>query len=135
MDFLLDTHIALWLMNNDARLTENTKEIIKSRHNNIYYSVVSMWEVSIKKMAKPESLNISGVEFMHRCEQAGFKKLALDDRHVCALESLIGKDGAEENHKDPFDRMLLSQAKADGMTLLTHDKKFNYWDEPYYFVV
>ena len=135
MDFLIDTHIALWLMNDDQRLTEKAKEIVTSKKNNIYYSVVSMWEVAIKKMAKPDSINVTGTEFMHICERSGFKKLELDDRHIVALETLNPKEGCEELHKDPFDKMLLSQAKADCMTLLTHDKKFENWNEPYYFVV
>lgn len=134
MEFLLDTHIILWLMNNDFRLSSKVKEIILNPDNKFYYSVVSMWEIAIKHMAKPLAMPMGSSEFMQRCEYCGYKKLPLDDRHVCALETLEHKDG-EVEHNDPFDRMLLAQAKGDGMTLLTHDSKFNSWNEPYYFIV
>ncbi len=134
MDILLDTHIALWLLNDDSRLTKETVQLIMNPKNTVYYSVVSMWEIAIKHSLHPNEMNKGGLEFMLACELAGYKKLPLDDRHVCALETLEGNDGSE-NHKDPFDKILLSQAKADCMTLLTHDHKFKCWNEPYYLVV
>lgn len=133
MEILLDTHIILWSITDDPRLSYEAKELILNSENIIYYSVVSMWEVAIKYMAK-KNMPLSGREFLAWCEDAGYKKLPLDDRHVCALETLEHKDG-EVEHNDPFDRMLLAQAKGDGMTLLTHDSKFNSWNEPYYFIV
>ena len=101
---------------------------------NFYYSIVSMWEVSIKHLRHPEKMNTSGTLFMHYCEQAGFKKLPLDERHVLSLETLeLDKEVAD--HSDPFDKILLSQAKADGMTFITHDNKFSAYHEPNVYVV
>lgn len=134
MDFLLDTHILLWLFNDDPRLSKTIKEIMLNPKSNFYYSIVSMWEVAIKHSKHPEKMNTSGTLFMHYCEQAGFKKLPLDDRHVLALETLNCADD-EVNHNDPFDRILLSQAKADGMSFITHDRKFSAYNEPYVFLV
>ena len=76
----------------------------------------------------------SGVEFMHYCESMGFTKLEIDDRHICALESLEQREGSP-SHEDPFDKILLAQAKGDGMTLITHDTKFLTYDEPYVYIV
>lgn len=67
---------------------------------------------------------------MHYCEAMGFRKLEVDGRHICALETLAKKEGTPP-HEDPFDRILLAQAKGDGMMLLTHDGKFSFYDEPY----
>lgn len=64
----------------------------------------------------------------------GFIKLPIDDRHVCALETLHEKE-ENKGHADPFDRILLAQAKGDGMTLITHDDKFSLYDEPYIYLV
>lgn len=134
MDLLLDTHILLWTFNNDPKLSKKTQDIIKNADSTIFYSIISMWEVAIKHKKSPDLMNTSGTEFMHYCEMAGFKKLPIDDRHICALETLEKKNGMPE-HNDPFDRMLISQAKADGMLLLTHDQKFSFYDEPYIAIV
>lgn len=126
MDFLFDTHILLWTITGSEKLSPEVLEVLNNPKNNIYYSVASMWEVSIKNQLN--KLPISATLFMHYCEQSGFKKLPIDDRHVLSLETL---ELAEENinHKDPFDRMLLSQAKTNGMILITHDKKFSSYNE------
>ena len=134
MEVLLDTHIALWALVMPDKLPESAKTLLNNSKNNIYYSIVSMWEVAIKHKKHPDNMELSGALFMHYCEQAGFKKLPLDERHVLALETLDCADD-EVNHNDPFDRILLSQAKADGMSFITHDRKFSAYNEPYVFLV
>lgn len=131
MNILLDTHVLLWTFNADVRLKEDAIKLISNPKNTIYYSVASVWEVSLKHQKNPAKLNISGTEFIHYCEQAGFKKIPMDDRHIVALEGLQLRKN-EIEHNDPFDRILLAQAKAEGMLLLTHDSKFCLFDEPYF---
>ena len=128
MNLMLDTHILLWAFNADPRLDEKTIQLICDPRNTIYYSVISMWEVSLKHSKHPDKMNTSGTLFMHYCEQAGYKKLPVDERHVVALETLQVAENAPA-HKDPFDRMLLAQAKADAMTFITHDSKFSGYKE------
>ena len=134
MDILLDTHILLWLFNDDPRLSKKLRQIMSDPKLTFYYSIVSMWEVAIKHSKHPDKMNTSGTLFMHYCEQSGFKKLPLDERHVLSLETLE-LDKEVSDHSDPFDRILLSQAKADGMTFITHDNKFSAYHEPNVFVV
>ena len=134
MNILLDTHIILWSLFKRENLPRRAVELLSSEDNTFFYSIASMWEIAIKHRKHPKQITRSGVEFMHYCEQMGFSKLEIDDRHVCALETLEQKEGSPE-HEDPFDRILLAQAKGDGMTLLTHDRKFLSYDEPYVFVV
>ncbi len=131
MNILADTHILYWLFNDDPQLSIKAKSFFTEK-NTIYYSTLSLWEISIKHSLG--KMNFSGTEFMHYCEQAGFIKLPFDDRHVIALETLIKKSDTPE-HNDPFDRGLLAQAKGDSMLLITHDKKFEFYDEPYYSIV
>ena len=126
-EILLDTQIILWSLFETEKLNKKVVDILKDAHNEIFYSIASMWEVSIKHNLN--KLPLSGTEFMHYCEQAGFKKPEIDDRHVIAVETLELKAGQVE-HKDPFDKVLLSQAKADGMNFITHDEKFAVYDEP-----
>ena len=132
MDILLDTHLLLWALEDSEYLPESVKTIINDEKTNLYYSTVSMWEVAIKH--KKGKLKISGTELFHYCDQAGFKELVLNEKHIIALET-IEKIEETPPHNDPFDKILLAQAKGDGMLLLTHDKCFSYYDEPYYRIV
>lgn len=115
-------------------LSQKAISVLSNKKNEFYYSIASMWEVAIKHRKHPKAITRSGTEFMHYCEAMGFTKLPIDDRHICALETLHEKEGCK-GHDDPFDRILLAQAKGDGMTLLTHDSKFSFYDEPYVYLV
>lgn len=134
MNLLLDTHILLWALNDDSKLSQKAKYLICDANNLIFYSTVSVWEVAIKHKIKPNLMVVSGTEFLHYCEQAGFKKLSLDDKHVIAYETLNKVENTPE-HNDPFDKILLAQAKGDGMFFITHDKSFTYYNEPYLILV
>lgn len=126
-NILLDTHIILWAITRDARLTDKIRSYLLNPSNEIFYSIASMWEVQIKYGVK--KLPISGIDFMHYCEQAGYYKLPVDDLHVQELAGLE-RDESAPPHNDPFDRILLSQAKAEGFTFLTHDPFFRGYNEP-----
>ncbi len=125
-ELLPDTHILIWYFLNDKRLSEKTRDLIKENFSSIYYSIASMWEVQIKHSLK--KIPMSGIAFMHYCEQAGFHKLPVDESHVIALESLV-RDEKALPHNDPFDRILLSQAKAEGFYFVTHDPMFRGYNE------
>ena len=125
-ELLLDTHIILWMIAGDQRLSQKARNIIKENIGSIYYSIASMWEVQIKYDRK--KLPVSGAEFMHYCEQSGYHKLPIDDLHVKELAGLE-RDEAAPPHNDPFDRIMLSQAKAEGFTFLTHDPFFRGYNE------
>ena len=139
-EILLDTHIILWAILKDKRLTnkisdyllypdnsiDGIKKIILNPQNSFYYSIASMWEVQIKH--DKNKINISGKEFMHFCEMSGYHKLPVDNIHVMELESLK-RDESAPPHNDPFDRIMLSQAIAEGFTFLTHDPLFRGYNE------
>ena len=126
-EILLDTHMILWAMLDDPKLNNKMRNIILDPNNTIYYSIASMWEVQIKYDIK--KMPISGIEFMHYCEQSGYHKLPVDDLHVVELAGLV-RDEAAPFHNDPFDRILISQAKAEGFTFLTHDSLLRGYNEP-----
>ena len=79
-EILLDTHIILWAISKDKRLTNKIRSYLLNPNNDIYYSIASMWEVQIKYDRK--KLPVSGIEFMHYCEESGYHKLPIDDLHV-----------------------------------------------------
>ena len=126
-EVLLDTHIILWMIMGDERLSQKARDLIKQNIGSIYYSIASMWEVQIKYALG--KLPISGSEFMRYCEESGYHKLPIDDLHVVELAGLQ-RDESAPPHNDPFDRILLSQAKAEGFTFLTHDPFFRGYNEP-----
>ena len=128
MKLLLDTHIAIWTIEDNAQLPEKARWLINDIGNDIFYSTVSAWEIAIKHAVHPERMLVDGAGFISYCEKSGFTELAVSGRHVNALETLH-RPAAAPNHSDPFDRMLVSQAKADNMLFITHDHLIAAYEE------
>lgn len=120
MNILLDTHIAIWALIDSPKLTRKARDLIIDPDNTIYYSVVSVWEVMLKHAVHPESIDLTAEVFSAACNEAGFVSLELKEKHVLEAETVNAPQVAD--HKDPFDRMLLAQAKAEKMSLLTNDR-------------
>ncbi|MBQ3460766.1 MAG: type II toxin-antitoxin system VapC family toxin [Solobacterium sp.] len=120
MNLLLDTHILIWALCDDVRLSEKARDLILDADNVIYYSPVSVWEVSLKHALHPDNVSFTSREMARFAQEAGFLSLAMRERHVFAAETLVRKKNTPEHH-DPFDRLLVGQAKAENMSFLTHD--------------
>ncbi len=121
MNLLLDTHIAVWALNDDPALSEKARELILDPDNTIYYSTVSVWEVLLKHARHPENIPFDEAAFSEGCREAGFVPLGLADKHILAVHTLAGAETVPA-HKDPFDRLLLAQAKVENLSFLTHDE-------------
>ena len=128
MNLLLDTHILIWALNEDPKLSAKARELILDPDNAIYYSPVSIWEIAIKHAIHPEHIVFTGKGLSQYCQEAGFLSVEMRDKHVYALETLTRSTGAPAHH-DPFDRMLVAQAKAENLSFLTHDSQIPYYDE------
>lgn len=128
MRVLLDTHIILWTLENNVKLPKKVREIIEDERNQIYYSTASVWEIAIKHMAHPDKMRIDGRRFSEKCMDSGFEMLPVYDRHVYGLETLSRSDDAP-SHNDPFDRIMLAQAKVDELKFITHDSLFPFYNE------
>ena len=122
MKLLLDTHIILWTLNDNPKLPKRAKEMILDGQNEIFYSTASVWEVTIKHMAEPDKIKISGEELSKLCRKMGYHMLPIADSHVRELETLFFH-GQHQKHNDPFDRIMIAQAKAEGLMFVTHDSK------------
>ena len=107
---------------------EKAKEMILDPNNVVYYSAVSVWEISIKHANHPDNVEFTGRELSQFCQDAGFLPVEMRDKHVLALETITRAAGAPPHH-DPFDRMLIAQAKAENMSLITHDSLLPYYEE------
>lgn len=120
MRLLLDTHIALWAFADDAQLPALARALLLDDGNDVYCSVAAACEVAVKHDTHPDRMRVSGSEFERYRAASGFKELSIEARHVLALESLRRGQHAPR-HNDPFDRIMLAQAKADGLFLVSHD--------------
>lgn len=129
MNILLDTHILLWALSNDDRLPEKARELIENTENRIYYSLISLWEVELKRLAHPNAMPVSAKELSEYCGQSGYQKLSVKENHIFALASLRRKESVLP-HKDPFDRMLICQASVENMVFMTHDSLIPGYDDP-----
>lgn len=120
MKILLDTHIALWAMIDTAKLSEEVIHMLETRKNEVYYSIASVWEIAIKHKIRPEQMPISEEEFVRLCEKTGFVQLSIKPEHIFLLKTL-SRPAEASRHNDPFDRILLAQAKYEKLSLITHD--------------
>ena len=127
MNILLDTHILIWAHENSCRLSEKALQIIYNPLNTIYYSVISIWEAQMKHVKFPKEFTLTGDLLNSLSIQAGFKCLWIKPEHALTLKTLHYSDNA---YKDPFDRMLICQAKSENMQLLTHDELLSFYNEP-----
>ena len=126
MNILLDTHIAIWALLDSPKLSQKARDLIVDPDNTIYYSVVSVWEVLLKHTEHPDNMDLTAKVFSESCKDAGFVPLELRDKHVIAVSAF---PPIVEGHKDPFDRLLLAQAKTENMSLLTNDGKLPLYHE------
>lgn len=119
MKLLLDTHALLWWLFDDPRLPEKARKLIADNDNTVFFSVASIWEISIKKALGKLQLPD---EFYPALDNSGFQKLIIDLEHTLRIENL------PLHHHDPFDRMLIAQALAENLTLLSKDTKLTRYE-------
>ena len=113
MRLLLDTHVLLWWLGDDPTLSQQARAALADGRNPAYVSSVVIWEVSIKraigKLKVPK-------RFRAVLDDQPFEPLDITPEHAHAVGDL------PLHHRDPFDRMLVAQAKTEGLTLVTRDK-------------
>ncbi len=117
MRLLLDTHITLWILTGDPRLSTSAVALLENA-DAVFVSAVSIWEIAIKHglgRIGPNRMPYSGAEAISRCQVSGFEFLAITPEHAAAVDQLPGL------HGDPFDRLLVAQALTEPLILLTHD--------------
>lgn len=117
---LLDTHIFLWIFIEPKRLPASIKSYLRDEPaTQVYLSHVSSWEISIKYSAGKLKLPQPPDVFVRsRVEKADWLFLPIEHEHIFSVSSL------PIIHKDPFDRLLISQAKFEGLTILSADSRF-----------
>jgi PIN domain nuclease of toxin-antitoxin system len=112
MNYLLDTHVVLWWFTDPTQIASKAAKIIADKDNHVLISCVSLWEMSIKKSLGRLTLPRNLLEVIHI---VGFKILAIGP------EEALGICDLPHIHHDPFDRMLVMQAKLHDLILITRD--------------
>lgn len=122
MKILLDTHILLWFQSMDKRLSTELRDFIEYSDHDLYISQVSFWEIAIKVSIGKLMLDQDLDSTFRSVKKAGFLGLSFTNEHF------IEVSGLPMHHRDPFDRMLIAQAKVEEMQLLTSDPHFALYD-------
>jgi PIN domain nuclease of toxin-antitoxin system len=115
---LLDTHLMLWWQAGDARLPLEVRRLAKAAQA-VYFSRASLWEMAIK--ISLGRLRVDLPAFCQQIESQGFRWLDIRNEHLCAVATLPTYD----DHRDPFDRLLVAQSLTEPLLLLTADAALN----------
>lgn len=114
--YLLDTHVLLWAASEPKRLPSATRTLLNNPAIDLMFSTASLWEVAIKRGLGRTDFRVEPRRLRTGLLDNGYQELPVRGEHALALDLL------PPIHRDPFDRMLLAQAHAEGATLLTADR-------------
>lgn len=114
---LLDTHVVLWWLGDDDTLADDVKGMIDTELD-VFVSAATLWEVSIKQSAG----KLGPADLPERILAAGLRELPIKTLHAITAGRL------PVLHRDPFDRMLVAQARTEGLTLVTRDRDVQRYD-------
>lgn len=124
MQFLLDTHLLLWIPSDAKALSRKARKLLTSSENEFLFSAASLWEIAIKRGKGFADFPYDPRSIRRQMIANGYRELAIDGEHVLLVETL------PLLHKDPFDRLLIAQATAEGITLLTADEQIAQYPGP-----
>ena len=120
MKLLLDTHTFIWWDSEPAKLSSSALSACQDQANTLILSVVSVWEMQIKSQLGKLRLNLPLIEIITGQQQTNnIEILPIELEHVLELQSL------PHHHGDPFDRLLIAQANAEGAVLVSGDSVFS----------
>ena len=116
MNLLLDTHLLLWAASEPERLSAKARTLLLDPANQLLFSAASLWEISIKNGLDRTDFKVDPRRLWRLLLVNGYRELPVTGEHTVAVNELPSL------HKDPFDRILIAQARAEGLLLLTMDK-------------
>lgn len=118
MAFLLDTHAFLWFVSGDKQLPSTVREKIEDINQPCFLSAASLWEITIKNQIGKLELNISLSDLFEYTDRNQIEIVSITYDHLLTLSKL------PIHHNDPFDRLIISQAIAEDLVVITRDKLF-----------
>lgn len=112
--YLMDTHTLLWYLRNSQEISKKSLEIINSE-TTIFVSIASLWEIAIKNSIGKLQINESISKIEQLCNEKDISILSIKSKHLDLLHTL------EKIHNDPFDRLIICQAKSEKLCIITRD--------------
>jgi len=125
MRYLLDTHAIIWMIEDSPNLPFTIREAIRNPENQVAICSISLWEIAIKMNIGKLTLRLEFDELVKVLRSGDFDFLQVEDKYLSGLSTL------PLLHKDPFDRLLVSTALAEEMTLITIDENIQKYDVPW----
>jgi PIN domain nuclease of toxin-antitoxin system len=117
MKYLLDTQLLLWAAGEPRKLSRAARKLINDTDNELLFSAASMWEIAIKSTLGRDDFRVEPRLLRRGLLDNAYIELPITSQHA------VGIDTLPPLHKDPFDRLLISQALTEGITLLTNDEQ------------
>ncbi|SEG45798.1 PIN domain nuclease, a component of toxin-antitoxin system (PIN domain) [Butyrivibrio sp. Su6] len=118
---LIDTHTLIWFMFDDTQLSDKALSTIKTE-DKVYVSIASLWEIAIKQSIGKLDIEVTSVELADKCSEAGIDILSITPKQLDYISKL------PSIHNDPFDRLIISQAITEGLSIVTKDEKIAKYD-------
>jgi PIN domain nuclease of toxin-antitoxin system len=118
MNYLLDTHVLIWFLNGDNSLSAKARKAIESNNATNFISIASLWEIAIKISLDRLSMKVPFERLSNELDKNNFQLLPITFNDTVVLSTLTF------HHRDPFDRLIVSQAIANDFTLISKDKEF-----------
>ena len=123
MKLLLDTHVLLWAAGEPNRLSRDARNLLLDEANRLHFSSASLWEVAIKSGLGREDFRVEAVRLRRLLVANGYAEVPVTSDHALAVADL------PPLHRDPFDRILIAQARAEGLRLVTTDDQVAQYGE------
>jgi PIN domain nuclease of toxin-antitoxin system len=123
VNLLLDTHLLLWVASAPERLSKKARSLLLDPGNRLMFSSASLWEIAIKHSLGRDDFKVDARRLWRMLLASGYLELSVTSEHALVAGALPSL------HKDPFDRMLVAQARVEGLTLLTVDKAVTKYGE------
>jgi PIN domain nuclease of toxin-antitoxin system len=115
MRVLTDTHVLLWALIDPHRLGPTWRDLLEAPEHRVYFSAANIWEISIKRALGRRDFTAEPGPIRCAALDTGFSELAISGVHAAAVRHL------PDHHRDPFDRLLIAQAKSEPLLLMTND--------------
>lgn len=123
MKLLIDTHVLLWLAGDSKSLSKKAVSLILDEENSLFLSFASIWEIQIKsQLGKLDITRLLPDLIQEQCQSNEIKLLEVKLEHIYGLKDL------PNHHRDPFDRLLISQSKIEQMPILSIDRAFDTYE-------
>ena len=122
MKYLLDSHAVIWYFEDSQKLPQKSVKLVDNPDNSVFISAVSLWEITIKMNLGKLDLKFSLDELLNAVNASDFDILQIEDEYLKLLSTL------PNIHKDPFDRLLITSAVTEGLTIITADENIQKYD-------